>query len=81
MNQVSRPTRQTQKRNANNASSIENGVTWWVMSMIRTSGTIPIITALQMATASFAVPNSVMKTIVERAAAAAYERHRNKECE
>ncbi len=42
------------------------------MSMIRTSGTIPIITALQMATASFAVPKSVMKTIVGRAGLLAF---------
>ena len=36
------------------------------MSMIRASGSIPRITALQIATASFAVPKSVMKTIVGR---------------
>src|ERR1700730_7168874 len=45
---------------------MENGVTWWVMSMMRASGAIPTITALQMATASLAVPKSVMKTIVGR---------------
>src|SRR5580658_1999353 len=38
------------------------------MSMMRASGAIPIITALQIATASFAVPKSVMKTIVGRVA-------------
>src|SRR5713226_8868741 len=38
------------------------------MSMMRTSGMMPMITALQMATASLAVPKSVMKTIVGRAA-------------
>src|SRR6266481_578981 len=38
------------------------------MSMMRTSGTIPMITALQIATASLAVPKSVMKTRVGRAA-------------
>src|ERR1700722_12471425 len=37
------------------------------MSVSRTSGAIPQITARQMATASFAVPKSVMKTIVGRA--------------
>jgi hypothetical protein len=36
--------------------------------MIRTFGTIPTITALQIATASFAVPKSVIKTIVGGAA-------------
>src|SRR5579859_31645 len=41
------------------------------MSMTRVSGAIPAMTALQMATASFAVPKSVMKTIVDRAAAPA----------
>jgi hypothetical protein len=49
------------------ASSIEKGVTWCVMSVSRTSGAIPQMTARQMATASFAVPKSVMKTIVGRA--------------
>ena len=34
--------------------------------MIRTSGAIAIITALQMATESFAVPKSVMNTIAGR---------------
>jgi hypothetical protein len=34
------------------------------MSMIRALGAIPNITALQIATASFAVPKSVIKTIV-----------------
>src|SRR5580693_4680265 len=34
------------------------------MSMIRASGAIPTITALHIATASLAVPKSVMKTIV-----------------
>src|SRR5579859_460611 len=38
------------------------------MSISRASGAIPRITALQIATASFAVPKSVMKTIVGRAA-------------
>src|SRR5271155_338447 len=38
------------------------------MSMMRASGAIPIITALQIATASFAVPKSVIKTIVGRVA-------------
>src|ERR1700742_3675275 len=38
------------------------------MSVSRTSGAIPHITARHMATASFAVPKSVMKTIVGRAA-------------
>src|SRR6202453_2933758 len=38
------------------------------MSMMRASGAMPIITALQIATASFAVPKSVIKTIVGRAA-------------
>src|SRR5271154_4470365 len=38
------------------------------MSIMRASGAMPIITALQIATASFAVPKSVMKTIVGRAA-------------
>src|SRR5271167_5117516 len=38
------------------------------MSMMRASGAMPIITALQIATASLAVPKSVMKTIVGRAA-------------
>src|SRR6267154_1163935 len=33
------------------------------MSMMRTSGAMPMITARQMATASFAVPKSVMKTM------------------
>src|SRR5580658_7435124 len=36
------------------------------MSMMRASGAIPIITALQMATASLATPKSVMKTLVGR---------------
>src|ERR1700727_2129446 len=36
------------------------------MSVRRTSGAIPKITARQMATASLAVPKSVMNTIVER---------------
>ena len=36
------------------------------MSIIRTCGTIPVMTALQMATASFAVPKSVIKTMVGR---------------
>jgi hypothetical protein len=35
--------------------------------MMRASGAMPTITALQMATASLAVPKSVMKTMVERA--------------
>src|SRR5690242_921546 len=39
------------------------------MSITRASGAIPAMTALQIATASFAVPKSVMKTIVGRAAA------------
>src|SRR5690242_13432812 len=34
------------------------------MSAIRASGAIPAITALQMATASLAVPKSVIKTMV-----------------
>src|SRR5271170_1431978 len=38
------------------------------MSMMRASGAISIITALQIATASLAVPKSVMKTIVGRVA-------------
>src|SRR5580658_2525124 len=38
------------------------------MSMMRASGAMPIITALQIATASFAVPKSVINTIVGRAA-------------
>src|SRR5260370_31317610 len=33
------------------------------MSMMRASGAMPMITARQMATASFAVPKSVMNTI------------------
>src|ERR1700745_937318 len=33
------------------------------MSMMRASGAMPMITALQMATASFALPKSVMNTI------------------
>src|SRR6266700_411939 len=36
------------------------------MSMIRASGAMPRMTALQMATASLAVPKSVMKTMVGR---------------
>jgi hypothetical protein len=36
---------------------------------MRASGKIPSITALQIATASFAVPKSVMNTMVGRAAA------------
>src|SRR5579871_406589 len=36
------------------------------MSVSRTSGAIPQMTARQIATASFAVPKSVMKTIVGR---------------
>src|SRR6266478_3134592 len=43
------------------------------MSMIRTSGAMPAITALQIATASFAVPKSVIKTIVGLRAAVAAE--------
>jgi hypothetical protein len=35
--------------------------------MMRASGAIPSITALHKATASFAVPKSVMNTMVERA--------------
>ena len=50
---------------------MENGVTWWVISIIRTSGAILTITALQIATASLAAPKSVMKTIVGWAAGAA----------
>src|ERR1700677_1223963 len=38
------------------------------MSMMRASGAIPTITALQMATASLATPKSVMKTMVGRGA-------------
>src|ERR1700722_2323301 len=49
---------------------MENGVTWWVMSVRRTSGAMLKMTARQMATASFAVPKSVMKTIVGREAEA-----------
>src|ERR1700719_700582 len=37
------------------------------MSMTRAAGAMPAITALQMATASLAVPKSVMKTMVGRA--------------
>src|SRR5260221_1046290 len=48
---------------------MEYGVTWCVMSRIRTSGAIPNITALQMATASLAVPKSVMNTSTGRAPA------------
>src|SRR6266853_5520529 len=36
------------------------------MSMIRASGAMPSMTAVQMATASLAVPKSVMKTMVGR---------------
>src|ERR1700737_1149048 len=38
------------------------------MSMTRAAGAMPTMTALQMATASLAVPKSVMKTMVGRAA-------------
>src|SRR5437763_3945868 len=34
------------------------------MSMMRASGAIPVITALQIATASLAAPKSLMKTMV-----------------
>src|ERR1700674_4188715 len=37
------------------------------MSKMRASGAMPTMTALQMATASLAVPKSVMKTMVGRA--------------
>src|SRR6266566_3973637 len=37
------------------------------MSMMRAAGAMPTMTALQMATASLAVPKSVMKTMVGRA--------------
>src|SRR5271168_1131294 len=43
------------------------------MSMMRMSGSIPSITALQSATASFAVPKSVMNTRVGRCVVAAPE--------
>src|ERR1700678_2387812 len=38
------------------------------MSMMRASGAMPTITALQMATASLATPKSVMKTMLGRVA-------------
>ena len=47
---------------------MENGVTWCVMSMMRASGAMPTMTALQMATESFAAPKSVMNTMVRCAA-------------
>src|ERR1700723_3777266 len=47
---------------------MENGVTWCVMSIMRASGATPSITALQIATASLAVPKSVIKTMVARCA-------------
>ena len=42
-----------------------------MMSMILASGAMPTITARQIAAASFAVPKSVINTMVFRAAAAA----------
>src|SRR6266403_2551526 len=42
------------------------------MSMMRASGAMPTITARHMATASFAVPKSVIKTIVGLCAAAEF---------
>src|SRR5450432_2975589 len=45
-------------------SRIENGVTWWVRSTIRTSGATEYITPLQRATESSTTPKSVMKTMV-----------------
>src|SRR6516225_6983651 len=43
---------------------MENGVTWWDRSTMRTTGRIEYITPLQMVTESSTVPKSVMKTMV-----------------
>ena len=46
---------------------MENGVTWWVRSTMRSSGAMEYITPLQRATESSTTPKSVMKTTVDGA--------------